>query len=604
MGCIGTDTRENIDFEELKKQREKEQERMKKELDEQRKIEEQKIEEMKKNEEDNLHKEIKIKKEEEMNKLYKEIEELKKKELEKLQKEIEEKRKKEEDKLNNEIKDKKEQEEKNQKEEVKINQTDKKEEIDDEDVNEYEKLKNEEIAQIIPSEVKTPSKDCVFLGVLGSFKTDKQKALDRLNEIREEACKEGVKDPHTGKKFTESDYRPLKWSTDLERVARIRGVEGALTMAHERLNGKSIWGVVYNSVRSLAENLAWNWESANSIDMINQWYEEKHDWVTGGKGVTGHYESIISSRFYFVGLGWFVTKSAKYPSTLAGSFSDSKKIEKQDFLDEQINILQTIEVLKKSVKSYYLEGKNEMETGKTQILIPKVNINVAKSLYPINRYTTLTYESDNNKIAKVNKYGKVSALLGGSVTIKCKNEDQTVYSTLKIKVNCTHEKGIINKVEPTCTKAGKKILKCNICNNEIEEQLKIIPHDYNFTMNQETLKTTGICKSCQKTITFKAPSKMKLFWRNKQTADSEYYSNLIPDNNPVGSIICVWNTEIDGDDGYQDLVYEISDTSLLEYSSSKGRYTDLKVLNEGEVEVTIYARYNPNLKFTYNIVLG
>ena len=384
----------------------------------------------------------------------------------------------------------------------------------------------------------------------------------------------------------------------------MRAAESALTMAHERLNGKSIWGVVYNSVRSWAENLAWNWESANSIDMINQWYKEKHDWVKGGKGVTGHYESIISSRFYFVGLGWFVTKSGKYPSTLASSFSDSTKIEKQDFLDEQINIIQTIEVLKKSIKSYYLEGKNEMETGKTQILIPKVNINVAKSLYPINRYTTLTYESDNNKVAKVNKFRKVSALLGGSVTIKCKNKDKSLYSTLKIKVNCTHEKCIISNVKPTCTKVGKNILKCNICNNQIEEQLKMIPHDYNFIMNQKTLKTTGTCKSCKKTITFKAPSKMKLFWRNKQTAVSEYYSSAKPDNNPIGSIICVWNTEIDGDDGYQDLVYEISDTNLLEYPSSIGRYTDLKVLNKGTVEVTIYARYNPNLKYTYNLVLG
>lgn len=91
---------------------------------------------------------------------------------------------------------------------------------------------------------------------------------------------------------------------------------------------------------------------------------------------------------------------------------------------------------------------------------------------------------------------------------------------------------------------------------------------------------------------------------NKQTANNEYYSSAKPDNNPIGSIICVWNTEIDGDDGYQDLVYEISDTNLLEYPSSIGRYTDLKVLNKDTVEVTIYARYNPNLKYTYNLVLG
>ena len=55
--------------------------------------------------------------------------------------------------------------------------------------------------------------------------------------------------------------------------------------------------------------------------MINQWYKEKDDWVYGGNGVTGHYESIISSRFSYVGLGWFNSKIGKYPNCLCGQFS-------------------------------------------------------------------------------------------------------------------------------------------------------------------------------------------------------------------------------------------------------------------------------------------
>ena len=43
MGCLGSSTRENINFEELAKQREKEKERIIKQLDEQRKIEEKKL---------------------------------------------------------------------------------------------------------------------------------------------------------------------------------------------------------------------------------------------------------------------------------------------------------------------------------------------------------------------------------------------------------------------------------------------------------------------------------------------------------------------------------------------------------------------------------
>ena len=76
---------------------------------------------------------------------------------------------------------------------------------------------------------------------------------------------------------------------------------------------------------------------ANSIDMINQWYEEKKDWVTGGKGVTGHYESMISSRFKYVGLGRFNTTCSEYPSSLAGSFSQIGP--EGEYMEENRNII-------------------------------------------------------------------------------------------------------------------------------------------------------------------------------------------------------------------------------------------------------------------------
>ena len=97
---------------------------------------------------------------------------------------------------------------------------------------------------------------------------------------------------------------------------------------------------------------------------------------------------------------------------------------------------------------------------------------------------------------------------------------------------------------------------------------------------------------------------MKLYWRNNQTAEDEYYSSRVPNNNPIGSIICCWNSDINGDNGYQDLIYEISDTNILEYPNQIGRYTDLKVLKKGEVQVIIYAKYNSNLKYTFNISVG
>jgi hypothetical protein len=251
-----------------------------------------------------------------------------------------------------------------------------------------------------------------------------------------------------------------------------------------------------------------------------------------------------------------------------------------------------------------LDGEAKMLTGENQILTPKVKIKDGYSLLPLHRYTTLSFKSSNDKIAKVSKYGKVTAFKQGDVKITCIKSDKTTYSTFDIKVICNHEKKLIKTVKSTCSKVGKNIFECKICNVKKEEEIKTIPHDYTFNLNKQTYKSTGTCKVCKKKINFKAPSSMELYWRNDQTAKDEYYSGAVPDNNPVGSIICCWNSDINGDSDYRDLVFEISDTNILEYPSEIGRYTNLKVLKEGEVKVTIYAKYNTDLRKTFNISVG
>ena len=577
----------------------KEEEGRKIKEEEEKKIKEEEEKKIKEEEEKKIKEEEEKKIKEEEEKKIKEEEEKKIKEEEekKIKEEEEKKRKEEEEKKIKEEKEKKikEEEEKKIKEEkAKI----------EEDEKEFERLKNEEISSIIPTDVKTPSKNCIFLGVFGDIRTDKQTSLDRLNAIRKEACEEGVKDPQTKKKLTMSDYFPLKWSTDLEKISRIRAAESSFTIGHERLNGKSIWGVVFNNVRSWGENLAWNWGSANSIAMINQWYEEKHDWVTGGKGVTGHYESIISTRYKYVGLGWFYNEIAKYPNTLCGSFSDRDDIAPEDFLDGKSNIIQTIEITKQKVQSNFLEGKAKMLTGESQILTPKVKISGGYALFPLNRYATLSFKSDNNKIAKVNKYGKVTAYNQGTAKITCIKSDKSTFSIFEIKVICNHEKKLIKTVKPTCTKVGKNTYECKICNIKKEEDIKTIPHDYTFNLNKKTYKSTGTCKVCKKKINFKAPSSMEIYWRNKETAKDGSYYGSVPSNNPVGSIIVCWTSDINGDSDYRELVVEISDTSILEYPSEIGDFTQFKVLKKGEVQITIYTKYNTNLRKTFTLSVG
>ena len=91
--------------------------------------------------------------------------------------------------------------------------------------------------QLFTTDVATASEGCSLLGLEGEFIIDTDAALKRINEIRYEACKEGVINPSTGSKLTMSDYVPIKWSADLEYIARIRAAEACLTMAHARTTG-------------------------------------------------------------------------------------------------------------------------------------------------------------------------------------------------------------------------------------------------------------------------------------------------------------------------------------------------------------------------------
>ena len=580
---------ERLKREEEEKIKREEQERLKREEEERIKREEQ--ERLKKEEEERIKKEEEErKKKEEEERIKREDEERKKKEEEeRIKKEEEERKKKEE-----EERIKKEEEGKKKKEEEnKINSKENEEE--------YQKLKKEELSKILPSDQDKPSQSCIFLGVHGNFYTDKEKALQRINDIRKEACNEGVKDPETNKKFKPSDYKPYKWSTELEFIARIRSMEGGLTMGHTRLNGKNIFTVQKNEIRSWAENLAWNWDNANSIDMINQWYDEKHDWVTGGPGVTGHYESLISSRFSYVGLGWFNSKCTKYPSCLAGAFSNEAKGE--DFIEEKKGIIQTVDVLKKNIKSYYLEGKKTMKTNETQILTPRIKLsNPDLSIWPLKRYD-LTYTSSNSSIAKVDKTGKIEALKAGNATITCKNADNTNYATFNITVKCDHEKKLIKTIDSTCTKTGTNTYECDICKTKVDSEIKMKPHDFKFTYSKG--KSTGTCTHCKKVIKCNPPSEFDIYWRNEETAlDSNYWS-CVPSNNPIGSTIVGWVHKIDGDKDYRELVAECDNEDALELPTDKiEEYVKVKVIGEGNVTLTVYAKYNPTLKHSYQLKLG
>ena len=77
---------------------------------------------------------------------------------------------------------------------------------------------------VLETDTSTASDGRTMLGIYGSYYSNAKEALDKINDIRYEACTAGnVPDPRNPERMlTPSDYSPLKWSSDLERVARIR----------------------------------------------------------------------------------------------------------------------------------------------------------------------------------------------------------------------------------------------------------------------------------------------------------------------------------------------------------------------------------------------
>ena len=270
---------------------------------------------------------------------------------------------------------------------------------------------------VLSTDVSTPSEGCVFVGLQGRFYADDQAALNRINEIRYEACTAGnVPDPRNpDRMLTKSDYVPIKWSADLERVARVRAYEAAVTVAHARLNGKSIWSISSNGVRSFGEVLAWNW-TTTMVYGVNQFYGEKDDWVNqNSSAVTGHYTQMIDPDHTYVGLGCFCSDEAPYFNCTAGEFNYETGTLDQTMLSGTDEVIQTIEVLKDNISDYELTADTS-ELKDSGIATMSLEAEVAGyMMLPV--LAGVSYQSEDPAIAQVFEDGTIVAHSTGTITV-------------------------------------------------------------------------------------------------------------------------------------------------------------------------------------------
>ena len=293
----------------------------------------------------------------------------------------------------------------------------------------------------IITEYEQPAKSgTVTVAIKGDYIADASKAAARINEIRKEACDQGVYDPRDpSRKLKSSDYVPIKWSYDLEQTARLRAAEASLMLSHDRPNGSSCFTCKVGDLKyGSSEVLAWNY-SDTMVTGIDQFYEEKSDWVNRDSSkVTGHYEAMINPSNTFVGIGCFTSDQITYgyPTILCGRFSGgSGNADKPSSALKGCYV--PVQVEKDFVsgsKLTFVSGNKTIDKGASAVL--ELQGSLTSTQQPYFEADCLMYKakwsSSDESVASVNKYGKITGISAGTAVITAL--DGSIKKTMKITV--------------------------------------------------------------------------------------------------------------------------------------------------------------------------
>ena len=290
---------------------------------------------------------------------------------------------------------------------------------------------------LIPTDTSVASDGCVLVGVLGTYIADAKNALNQINKYRKEACDKGYPDPRNSKrKLTSSDYVPIKWSSDLEYIARIRAAEASAVMSHTRPNGQLCFSLASpNGITSSGETLAWDGTTSSSmLPGIQMWYAEKNDWIKKNSKVeTGHYTAMIDPDNRYVGLGCFVSEISMYAKTTAGEFSSLSNLDESK-APVMKDYIQVIEAQTSSLSPRVLLADEEITTGKTTAGVLALIADMNATFW----LDEISWTSSNPKVATVDQNGLIRGIGAGKATITAKTS-----TGIKVSETITVKKPIV-----------------------------------------------------------------------------------------------------------------------------------------------------------------
>ena len=274
----------------------------------------------------------------------------------------------------------------------------------------------DERSNFISSYAHKADSSCINVAFEGDYNAAVKQALDRINTFRLEACTEGVPDPRDpGRRLTKSDYVPIKWSYDLEQVARLRSAEATYYFSHGRPNGESCFSADVGLYETgWSEVIAWTSDMVSGLDMF---YSEKDDWVKQTGAVTGHYTSMISPSYTYVGLGCFFNKYGW--ASVCGRFSASAGTStKQSSSLKDCYV--PVEVKKNELVSAslsFIKGGSSLLKGETaQLELTGFLGQNGEEDMRVLLYDA-SWKSSNTTVATVDKYGRVTAKSIGTATV-------------------------------------------------------------------------------------------------------------------------------------------------------------------------------------------
>lgn len=357
---------------------------------------------------------------------------------------------------------------------------------------------------ILQTDVTTAKKDRTFLGISGSYITDMQNALDRINAIRKEACDEGIKDPRDeSRNLTSSDYVPIKWSSDLEYIARIRAAEASVYRQHIRLNGYDCFAISSpNGIVSYGEVLAWN-NTKKFLPGVEQWYGEKADWVGNTGKETGHYTQMIDPDNSYVGLATFINPNAWYSTTTAGEFTS------RTGLDESAgpaidNCIQTVEVKNAKIAASMTDLTDPL-AARNSIQAELTLTGYGWKMEPLDE---VSWTSSDTKTATVDSTGNITGIHEGTADITASCGSLSVTKTVQVTGHPNVE--LKNAKEATCSEegyTGDEI--CKDCGVTVETGKTISKKEHSWDSGKITIQATctetGVktytCQACRATKT-------------------------------------------------------------------------------------------------------